>query len=90
MSLENVANNIHIPLHMSSKKNNGEIKQSKLFFEYFCDDPITSGKWRIISREKLTADELDRQLRFMVVFGYDRPPAGALYTFKLPKTTNSE
>jgi len=65
----------------------GETKRPKQFFEYICDDPATAGRWRIISRKELTEEEIDRQLKLMVVSGRQRPPRGEIYTFKWPQNS---
>jgi hypothetical protein len=42
-------------------------------FRYFVPDPVTAGTWQITSHRKLAASEIEKQLRFVVAWGVERP-----------------
>jgi len=54
-------------------------------FEYIFDDPLSGGKWKILSHEPLTNVEIQRGLRFMSARGHQRPEKGQTSLFKWPK-----
>lgn len=59
-------------------------------FEYIFDDPVSGGKWKILSHKKLTSAEIQKRLRFMAVCGYQRPANGQTTLFKWPKTAERD
>jgi len=66
-----------------SKKINKSGKRTS--FEYICVDPLTNGKWKILSHKQLTQLDIQKQLRSMAACGYQRPTNGKMASFKWPQ-----
>lgn len=54
-------------------------------FQYEFPDPATDGTWHISPHRALTAEEIERRLRFIVSWGVKRPKMNEISTLKWPR-----
>ena len=69
---------------------NGHAPENGTRFEYIFDDPVSEGKWKILSHEALTAAEIQRKLRFAAAHGRQRPAKNQTILLRWPKANYRE